>query len=44
MATSSFIETKDIGADDGDVLGKVLDDFDAKDACEISVKKGMLLL
>jgi len=36
----SFIETEDIGADDGNVLSKVLDGFNGG---EISVKKGMLL-
>ena len=44
MATSSFIEAEGIDADDGDVLGKALIDFDAKDACEISVKQGTLSL
>ena len=36
MATSNFGEV----VDDGDVLGKAIIDYDAKDACEISVKKG----
>ena len=39
MATSSVSEVEDVGTYD-DVLGKAISDFDAKDTCEISVKKG----
>ena len=44
MATSSLGEAEGIGTydGDGDVLGKALIDFEAKDTCEISVKKGTL--
>lgn len=40
MATCSLGETEGIGTYDGDVLGKAIVDFDAKDTCEINVKKG----
>lgn len=40
MATSSVSEAEDVGTYDSDVLGKAISDFDAKDTCEISVKKG----
>lgn len=40
MATSNLTEAEDTGTYDGDVLGKVIVDFEANDTCEISVKKG----
>ena len=39
MATINFGEA----GDDGDVLGKAIIDYDAKDTCEISVKKGKVI-
>lgn len=43
MATGVFDEAQDTSVlDDGDVLGKVITDFDAKDINEINVKKGAL--
>ena len=45
MAASNIGEGEDIGAySDGDVFGKVLSDYDAKDTCEISVKKGKVVV
>ena len=45
MAASNIGEGEDIGAySDGDVFGKVLSDYDAKDTCEISVKKGNVVV
>ena len=40
MATSNFGEV----GDDSDVLGKAINDYDAKDTCEISMKKGNVIV
>ena len=39
MATVSFG-----GAEDDDVLGKAISDYEARDTCEINVKKGKCVI
>lgn len=44
MATSDISAVEEVGANDDDVLGKAISDFDAKDTCEISLKKGKVVV